>query len=67
MKFKVGDKVTVIARLKGHFFNIGETVVITEEFSDADDPKIDHYECSNGSEAWYLNDDELEAIQTTNK
>lgn len=40
MKFKVGDKVKVIAEKRGHEFDIGEIVKI-EEVSDRD------YKCSS--------------------
>ena len=43
MKFKVGDKVKVIAKKHGHGFNIGEIVKI-EEISDRD------YKCSSKSD-----------------
>lgn len=49
MKFKVGDKVKVIAKKHGHGFNIGEIVKI-EEISDRD------YKCSSlkENELWWM-------------
>lgn len=54
MKFKVGDKVRVIAKKHGHGFNIGEIVKI-EEISDRD------YKCSSleKNELWWMGEDEF--------
>lgn len=54
MKFKVGDKVKVIAKKHGHGFNIGEIVKI-EEISDRD------YKCSSleKNELWWMGEDEF--------
>lgn len=54
MKFKVGDKVKVIAKKHGHGFNIGEIVKI-EEISDID------YKCSSleKNELWWMEEDEF--------
>lgn len=54
MKFKVGDKVKVIAEKHGHNFDIGEIVRI-EEVGDRD------YECSSlkKNELWWMEEDEF--------
>lgn len=54
MKFKVGDKVKVIAEKRGHEFDIGEIVKI-EEISDRD------YKCSSleKNELWWMGEDEF--------
>lgn len=54
MKFKVGDKVKVIAKKHGHEFDIGEIVRI-EEVSDRD------YKCSSlkKNELWWMGEDEF--------
>lgn len=54
MKFKVGDKVKVIAEKHGHKFDIGEIVRI-EEVSDID------YKCSSlkKNEFWWMGEDEF--------
>lgn len=54
MKFKVGDKVKVIAKKHGHEFAIGEIVKI-EEVSDRD------YKCSSlkKNELWWMEEDEF--------
>lgn len=54
MKFKVGDKVKVIAKKHGHRFDIGEIVKI-EEISDRD------YKCSSleKNELWWMGEDEF--------
>lgn len=58
MKFKVGDKVKVIAKKHGHGFNIGETVKI-EEISDRD------YKCSSleKNELWWMAEDEFTKVK----
>lgn len=58
MKFKVGDKVKVIAKKHGHGFNIGETVKI-EEISDRD------YKCSSleKNELWWMGEDEFTKVK----
>ena len=60
MKFKVGDKVKVIAKKHGHGFNIGETVKI-EEISDRD------YKCSSlkENELWWMGEDEFTKVKFT--
>ena len=60
MKFKVGDKVKVIAKRHGHGFNIGEIVKI-EEISDRD------YTCSSlkENELWWMGEDEFTKVQFT--
>lgn len=54
MKFKVGDKVKVIAKKHGHEFAIGEIVKI-DEVSDRD------YKCSSleKNELWWMGEDEF--------
>lgn len=54
MKFKVGDKVRVVAKKHGHGFNIGEIVKI-EEISDRD------YACSSlkKDKLWWMEEDEF--------
>lgn len=54
MKFKVGDKVKVIAKKYGHGFNIGEIVKI-EEISDRE------YKCSSlkKDKLWWMGEDEF--------
>ncbi len=58
MKFKVGDKVKVIAKKHGHGFNIGEIVKI-EEISDRD------YKCSSlkENELWWMGEDEFTKVK----
>nr|DAV33405.1 MAG TPA: hypothetical protein [Caudoviricetes sp.] len=58
MKFKVGDKVKVIAKKHGHGFNIGEIVKI-EEISDRD------YKCSSlkENELWWMAEDEFTKVK----
>lgn len=58
MKFKVGDKVRVIAKKHGHGFNIGEIVKI-EEISDRD------YKCSSleKNELWWMAEDEFTKVK----
>lgn len=58
MKFKVGDKVKVIAKKHGHGFNIGEIVKI-EEISDRD------YKCSSleKNELWWMGEDEFTKVK----
>lgn len=60
MKFKVGDKVKVIAKKHGHGFNIGEIVKI-EEISDRD------YKCSSleKNELWWMGEDEFTKVKFT--
>lgn len=60
MKFKVGDKVKVIAKKHGHYFNIGEIV------------KIEHtsecgYTCKSlkNNDYWNLGDDEIAKVKFT--
>lgn len=58
MKFKVGDKVKVIAKKHRHGFNIGEIVKI-EEISDRD------YKCSSlkENELWWMGEDEFTKVK----
>lgn len=58
MKFKVGDKVKVIAEKRGHEFDIGEIVKI-EEISDRG------YKCSSleKNELWWMGEDEFTKVK----
>lgn len=60
MKFKVGDKVKVIAKKHGHHFNIGEIVKIehTSEYG---------YTCKSlkNNDYWNLRDDEIVKVKFT--
>lgn len=60
MKFKVGDKVKVIAKKHGHHFNIGEIVKIehTSEYA---------YMCKSlkNNDYWNLGDDEIVKVKFT--
>lgn len=60
MKFKVGDKVKVIAKKHGHHFNIGEIVKIehTSEYN---------YICKSlkNNDYWNLGDDEIVKVKFT--
>lgn len=60
MKFKVGDKVKVIAKKHGHHFNIGEIVKI-EYTSEYD------YTCKSlkNNDYWNLGDDEIVKVKFT--
>lgn len=60
MKFKVGDKVKVIAKKHGHCFDIGEVVKI-KEVGRAD------YRCSSLERytIWWLGDDEVAEVKFT--
>lgn len=54
-KFKVGQKVRIIARLAGHQFEIGEICTIERVNGPGD------YTVRNGTAFWWLGDDEMEA------
>lgn len=58
MKFKVGDKVRVVAKKHGHRFDIGEIVKI-EKISDRD------YQCSSleKNELWWMGEDEFTKVK----
>ena len=58
MKFKVGDKVRVVAKKHGHRFDVGEIVKI-EEISDRD------YKCSSlkKDEVWWMEEDEFVKVK----
>lgn len=58
MKFKVGDKVRVVAKKHGHRFDIGEIVKI-EEISDRD------YQCSSleKNKLWWMGEDEFTKVK----
>lgn len=60
MKFKVGDRVKVIARKHGHCFNIGEVIKIKEV-------KREGYICSSleRNNIWWLRDDEVAEVKFT--
>ena len=57
-KFKVGDKVKVVDHKHGHFFTIGSTVTIVSH-----DALNGDYDCSDGNEAWYLREEEMELAE----
>lgn len=58
MKFKIGDKVRVVAKKHGHRFDIGEIVKI-EEISYRD------YQCSSleKNELWWMREDEFTKVK----
>lgn len=56
LRFKVGDKVRVIACRHGHCFDIGHEGKISRKI---EHPQQPHYQVDD---AWYLSDDELEPI-----
>lgn len=60
MKFKVGDRVKVIARKHGHCFDIGEVIKIKEVNSE-------DYMCSSleRNNIWWLSDDEVAEVKFT--
>lgn len=60
MKFKVGDKVRVVAKKHGHYFDIGEVVKIKEVNSK-------DYTCSSleKNNIWWLRDDEVAEVKFT--
>lgn len=60
MKFKVGDRVKVIARKHGHYFDIGEVVKIKEVDSK-------NYMCNSleRNSSWWLRDDEVTKVKFT--
>lgn len=60
MKFKVGDRVKVIARKHGHCFNIGEVIKIKEVNRES-------YMCSSleRNNIWWLRDDEVAEVKFT--
>ena len=60
MKYKVGDRVKVVNRFKGHLFKIGDIVTITEEIPDGNPP---HYRADSDTAYWWLNDDEIELYE----
>ena len=55
MKFKKGEKVTIVKCLSGHFFEIGTVVTIIEVNEDDDDYLVQDNKTNN----WYVGDDEL--------
>jgi hypothetical protein len=61
-KFKIGQKVRVVARTQGHNFEIGETLEVVLLDPNANSGKGD-YLCRNEKKRWYLVDDELEAVE----
>ena len=60
LKYKVGDRVKVVNRFKGHLFKIGDIVTITEEIPDGNPP---HYRADSDTDYWWLNDDEIELYE----
>lgn len=57
-KFKVGDKVRVVARHNGHEFNIGDIVTITNC-----NRKDNDYECIDDTDYWFLTESEIEPVK----
>lgn len=60
MKFKVGDRVKVMARKHGHCFDIGEVIKIKEVNRES-------YTCSSleRNNIWWLRDDEVAEVKFT--
>lgn len=60
MKFKVGDRVKVMARKHGHCFDIGEVIKIKEVYREG-------YTCSSleRNNIWWLRDDEVAEVKFT--
>ena len=59
LKFKVGDKVRVVANTTRHRFEIGEVVTILNA---SPKDKNCEYKAENGEEFWWLTTTEVEAI-----
>lgn len=57
MKYKVGDKVRIVAQTHGHRFEIGSSVTICEVLNSAG---VEYYDAKNDNEHWYLTDNEIE-------
>lgn len=63
MKFNVGDTVKVIANTHNHYFAIGQIVHITE--IDINSAGKEIYTCDDGSDYWYLQEEEIELVNQT--
>ena len=59
MNFKEGQKVTVIANVVGHKFELGEVVEIIVAYKHPP-AFVWNYKCSNGITFWFLIDEEIE-------
>jgi hypothetical protein len=64
LRFKIGDKAIVRDNLSSHGFNIGEEVVIVD-VQERDYPDDCDYAAEelNGSDYWYLKDEELAPLK----
>ena len=60
MKYKVDEVVRITSCVHGHEFTIGELVTIEEVCDSAN-----NYEAYNGKEAWTIEDDEIEPLEST--
>mgnify|MGYP001029156215 CR=1 FL=1 len=59
MRFKEGDIVKVVANTTAHEFRIGEHVRITVTDEDLGEYTAEHLD---GSDFWYLDEEEVESI-----
>lgn len=59
LRFKVGDKVRVIACKHGHKFEIGTESEISKIYNE--NSEFEHYEVG-GEKGWFCANDELESI-----
>jgi hypothetical protein len=53
----VGDKVRVTKEINGHFFEIGEEVVLAEEV-----PEYMAWRCQGENDWWWLTEEEFEPL-----
>lgn len=56
-KYKVGEKVEVVARLEGHGFRLGGIVEIKTMR-----PEMDFFCCTDGKNEWGLSEAEFEKL-----
>jgi len=61
LKFRVGDRVRIIARNSGHRFPLGTEGIVVELFSKSQPP---YYRVAGDFQDWYLDDSELELGET---